>query len=53
MSDVLRERNVSVLCNSECQARWDASLVSPNIHSSHICVDEVDGTSACQVRGGR
>ena len=49
LSEVLLERNVSVISNAQCQERWDESVVSSEIHDFNMCVDEMDGVSACQV----
>ena len=49
LSEVLLERNVSIITNNACQSRWDQGAIKETIYDSNVCVDEVDGTSACQV----
>lgn len=52
-SDVLLERNINLLNNSECQRRWNDSLFRPTVNISNICVDDENGSvSSCDGDSG-
>ncbi|CAD5121356.1 DgyrCDS9879 [Dimorphilus gyrociliatus] len=52
-SDVLLERKIDLLNNTECQRRWNDSLFRPRVNQSNICVDDENGSvSSCDGDSG-